>query len=1253
MQKSDGSSEGVSKFSINETTSCNIEMELTGGGEQVIDEAEKENVAQFPLAASSLRRTSSLSSTNSDCSSSTINNISLVMNAEERKRMKEVKTTENLNLTNLLENSISPENEIIVRSPRKTIYFSEQENMSVVVHEKVEMKKSDADQTITENITMTMSKNEIKELGAKRKTDHRPLGMDLTIDESQNDKNLFKKPPVLPIPQPFSLLPKHLIKKNKIQFLSPPIKTPQKGNEKAKIDMYMDSIMIETPTKQLCHNEACHPKKHGITPLPDDVLPARKAPKSIAGKIIDYRKSTDILRDAGLVLSPTLRKTSFDLELDKSRKTIYDADLSLDLSPVGSNSAVKESKTMFDGEIDETANDKVQEIQIPAFDLDHDHDRVTHTATTSGTKNMTLVKAVDIPEVDKRQTINENDLTFAHFNRSTNNMMNSTNMDGTGMSETTNELFRKASRLLKDPMSEVTGVSGSLSSRFFKDEDLSLSDPSKRRKTAANDSMDLDLNSPATMSRPESKATSIRVLSTDNFDISGIAQSHHNVSIKEEQLAPQQVKGRETICAVVDMNINEDDTRKSIPKLHKSSDKYRKPRSTIFNGDIEIEKSDGKKSSNLKTEPKAARETIYMQSDIDIESPQPARSNVKVNKCRKSIHFDDSIKVETESELDNDKKRLTVSKSLDISVDTNTIEPKPVETHVAESKKRQTILESPMVLSDCSVTEQPENATVDKSKSNTRFTMYENANIIDESENLQQSIKNLRTEKVEEKRFTTFHNSPMNETLSSQEVPNASIKPQRFTIYGEDEISIDETVGNKAAPEIKASTSRQTLSSEEIEIIEETPEKTIEAPACGRPTTYENVFEIEAEVHRAETEFQPNDENEMETSMSAEEAKNDSIETSDMGDTLIDENQAVSKMVHHTIHEEIVIEEIANGHSKHRTTTYTGDISIDHYYTSVAPNNVNRFTIHEDAMEIDDFEHQSKLELDNASRFLENRREADSFSNSISIHQDNNSFEKDESTLTNLICPPPANFTDSPVALPTVDKTSVNPTQMSVIPSPPIQQTFTVESDVSVAISEFSLAPSRRNFVNITVTDFNNSNIENESDPCMQISSETSSRASAASSRRSSINALEYRKAMHQYVNLTLNQSQLNETVNGNATIRNDSPVIPAAANSILISTPVDFTTKLKTQLENVRKRDSIPEKSDLDDFFEKLNIEPLRIPHFRSLETGFLEKEAAKTKENVDKFLKERRERKTREAKLQLPEIPSYSFLIQNKIEW
>lgn len=1225
LTKSDGSGDGASKFSINESSITAVDMEMTNEHKQVHDEAEKENVEHFavplPIDSGSPVRTSSQSSLSSD-SSSTIANYSLEMDADERKRMKGVKVHDNLNVTNLCES------DKLIRSPRKTIYYSEKENMSVVVHEKVEVRLSEIDQTLTENFTMTMSENEVRHMGTVRKTDYRPLGMDITFDESENkEKNLFKKPPVLPIPQPFQMLPKHLIKQNKTQFLSPPIKTPQKqSKDKSTIDQFMDFITSDTPTKKLCH-DMCSTKKHGITPQPVEVEPLRKAPKeSWNGKLTDYRKSTDILREAGLVLSPTLRKTSFDLD-EKTRRTIYNSDISAADLSLGLSNSPKDRKTMFDGEMEEVA--KTPETSVQAFDLDCDLDRITHTAT-GGTKNMTLVKAADIPEVEvddnKRQTINENDLTFANFNRRS-GIINSTNMDLTGFSETTNELDRKVERLLKNPMS-VTGVSGSFSSQFLKDVDFNASEPSK----VPSADVSMDLASPA-QNRPESRATSVRVVSTDNLNISGISR---NASVTDDAKFTPEMKNRGTIYAVEDMNVNEEPKTSSISKI---AQKYR---GTIFGADIDVEKSKEKFSTGKVQPPVPNRGTIYMQNDdIKVESPAPlTKSEIKDQKCRKSIHFDDSIKVDIEHSPEPaniSKSRETICTALDITLND--------KAKVVKDQKRETIFESPMNMTDCNLTNQQESVHVSQPKDHQRFTIYDNANISDDQRSFKSPLQQVQITKSKDSRVTTFHYSPMNESLPSQAVPSCSSKVPRITIYESDnEMSFEVTTEKKSNMSDDTKTKRQTMYNDEIDIIEDSTVEIVDLKrTANRQTIYENVSVVEAEIHHQST-VDPDEVHEttMESPPSPEKNESLEMESSDMDETLTGENRSYTK-VSETIHERMTVEEFHKDPTKNRITTYTDDIEIDREYAHVQPTtSSNRFTIHEDVMEIEDEVQQSPTESEECSPL---RKFANDTNKSFSIYQENDSIAKDESTLTNMICSPPPAFTDSPLS--SANTTDINPNRMSVIP-PVGQQTFVVDNDQSIAISEVSLAQSRRNFANITVAEFadsNDSDLENESDPCMQLTS------SETSSRRSSVNMVQYRKAISDYVNISLSQSMMCATLPPSES--HDSPVVPAAQMHDLLSTPVNFSSKLQCDMERCKKKEVVPQKTELDVFLEKLNVEPVTIPHFPALEPGFLEREAAKTIEKVDKFLKDRRERLAREAKLQLPEIPSYSFLIENKLAW
>lgn len=1211
-------------------------MEISTNDKIEIDDAEKENAVHFVShcstvneSSSKLQRTSSLSGSNSDNSSNAAN-YSLDWNADERKRVKGYKVAESLNLTNLE----VPNEDKIVRSPKKTIYVDEKQNMTVVVHEKIEMRKSQSDQSFCENITINMNEIEKRQVVSGRKTDHRLLGMDITIEESEKEKVLFKKPPILPIPQPFKFLPKHLIKQNiKTQFSSPPIKTPQKNDEKRVIDQYMDFITSDTPTKKLCHEMCGTTKKHGITPLQTE--PITKIPKeSSSSKIVDYRKSSDILRDAGLELTPVSSKTSFELEEDRKRRTILEADISLDELEIPSKMVpLKDSrKTLFDGEMDES-----REASSPVFDLDHDQDLLTHTATVSGTKNMTLVNVVNIPEVEKRQTINEHDLTFANSFNPGSTMANNMTMDGTGMSETTNELNRKASRLLKDPMSEVTGVSGNYSSRYLRDEDLNSTEPSKfHTPSIADVSMDLDL---PTSKRPDSRATNIvRVLSTDNLDISGITYSR-NASATEESSQNIRLKGRETIYSTEDMVINEEEKD---PEIEAPKSQMANNRNTIFDADITIEKND---KHHQRSEPWNHRGTIYMHSNIDIASP--AANSMSQQKCRKIIQFGNETEntdIKPTPTVSN-RKRFTILEPRDITPDTEIIKKSRSESEEKDQKsKRFTVFdESPMKVSISPHTSNQANATASEAENQKRFTIYENSDITTDTE-IKSQAESIKSASKNKKRFTTFNNSPMNETVYSSQKGRIEINEannSRSTVIEDDNIQIE------SEPEILGSNSISqrdllTVYNNDIDI-ENSIVKGLEKVPSSRATTFENEIEID-------------DENVAKTPAKDFSMVNDSkekleniMDISDMDKTLTEENchdNHLKLAIRETIHEQVEIEECLNN-SKHRVTTYTEDVEIERQYIEISTSkSAKRFTIHEDHhMETEDAKETTTTEPEDRTECSLLRRASESVYPSISIHElKEESFAKNESTITNIICCPPPGFDDD--VLPKVNHTfNVNSTQVSLI-IPPSQNSFVVESDRSIEMSaEHEVVVAKKSFMNITETEFSRY-LEDESNPCIENVS------SVGSSRRSSVNSSQYRRALQEYVNITLNQSMMNTIQSNNTTISNESPTVPAAFKAQLLETPVDYASKFQSLMVKIEKNDSKPQKSDLDEFLEKLNIEPVKIPNFPSLEPGFLEREAAKAKETVEKFLIERTEQKQREAKAQLPEIPSYSFLIKNKLE-
>lgn len=1265
LTKSEGSSESsgiTSKLSLNE--SCHnlqttVDLDIPNSNDNVNSEAEKENVPHFVINSAIVNefpsklaeRPSSLSgSSNNSDNSSTIGNFSLYMNPDERKRVKECNLVDSMIITNIdLESSPNlkePEDDKIIRSPRKTIFFDEKENMMVTVHEKVEMRKSEYDQTFCDNITINMNDHEKQQVFHGRKTDHRLLGMDITIDEDDKGKISFKKPPVLPISKPFQFLPKHLVKHNKTQFLSPPIKTPQKqkSDEKNVIDEYMDFITSDTPTKKLCH-EMCTSKKRGITPLQTEPF---KIPKeSSSSKIVDYRKSSDILRDAGLELTSISSKTSFEFDEDRKRRTIFDDDISLEFELPSNTVSMKDSrKTLFEDEMEESIHMMSRKASLsPVFALDHDQDLLTHTATVNGTKNMTLtVKAADVPEVEKRRTTNENDSNFACSFNPGSTLENISNMNVTGMSETTNEINRKAARLLKDPMSEVTQVSDNYSSRYLRDVDLNLTEATKYPTSAiANESMDLDL---PTSARPDSRTTNIvRVLSTDNLDISGITYSR-NASVSGDLNQNLQPKGRETIYATEDMVINEDF---KIPiKLEPVKSNRIRHRHTTYDTDINIENDESHQPSRAKSDNKANRLTIYTESDIDVESPSNSLSKVNDQKCRKFIHFDDFE--ETDSKKKKSYQRTTILEPRDITPDIEAVKKSDKNPEIFTVSNES----SPMYMSVGTNTSHLICKAEDKNENHPRFTIYENSDILLDTENIDSRSEPVDIGNKYDKRLTTFNDLSMNETVNSQEIGVETKHDSQTPVNDGGDIQIE--TESEVLTHSNFKSNRSTVFNNDNEI-EEIEERGHETASNLRRTTFDRDIEIEREVTGiAEAQIEKKGDADKDISLKSSNhlQEENMMEITDMDKTLTEENCSIEianqlkLFIRESIHEKMILEESQKNDSKHRIITCTNDIEIDREYVTVPTSNAaTRFTIHEDNMEIDDTKNKTILELeatiDDSPVLI---REAAPTASSISMHDISEaSFAKDESTLTNIICLPPAEFDDAPAS--TVNNTLNGKQNANSMILPPTQLTFVFENDPSIAITEVSVAPAtgKKNFANITETEFS-SFLENESDPCMQeVSVEISS-------RRSSMNTTQYRNALQEYVNKTLSQSMINATI-CNTTITNDSPTVPAVFTSQLLETPVDYGAKFQSLVMKLEKKENKPQKSEIDEFLEKLNIEPVKIPSFHSLEPGFLEREAVKTKEKVATFLNERRERHQREAKVQLPEIPSYNFLIRNRLEW
>lgn len=618
--------------------------------------------------------------------SSGLTNMTVEIHADEKRRIRKY-GTDNLNITNmnldlsLMAKNVRASDEKMVLSPRKTIYFNDNANISVCIQDKVLIKESEAaTKSVSDSISFTLEEDEKSCMKTERKTILNHADMDLTLDPPKPSvaatvPKIFKQPET---PKPFRMAPRFEASMN---LDSPPIKPPKLDNQKQVVDEFMEYLVNETPTKNLCR-QMCSSKKHNITPL-QNPPPAKFTAASAVGKlVVSGRSSTTILKDLGLDFSSPLlsqqdkkEETSMELEnpSPKNRKTIFDASIAIEPTAEKIPQEVKEArKTLFEDEMNETLSQKTVDDEPPKasqetfFDLDIDE-----------TVAVPLVKLRDIPVQHKRETVYNNDISFtcnfadmaAYKPCST--LMNYSNMDETGVSESTNELARRASRLLKNPMATTASNSNlfSKSACDFPEMDISAASPLQKsmpvrnlaREAVYDANMSLNLESPKIFSQESPKIFSQESLKSSQ---ESSVKSFANISGIEPTADISKTilqKPRATIYA--NQTMQEDSLPELSPKVSKTDS-----RKTIYGGDSITETS----IIQHKVAPESKRETICGSEAIhetNVGDEMSFEAVVEPKKLRVTIYEDSLIEEEEKSQNlppppDEVKSRKTIHEAL-------------------------------------------------------------------------------------------------------------------------------------------------------------------------------------------------------------------------------------------------------------------------------------------------------------------------------------------------------------------------------------------------------------------------------------------------------------------------------------------------------------------------------------------------------------------------------------------------------------
>lgn len=659
MAKSEASSDGsqTSKKLSFDFSSSNIQtttmVQTTVYTNSAMDISEREN-----------EEISTISTPNSSNSGMSLDNMTVEINAEEKRRIKKYGTG-NLNITNM-----NLEQEKMILSPRKTIFFNQMINTSVSVQDKVLMKPAELANresilmNISSDLSINMEEDEADRFKAnERKTILAPKDMNLTL---QRPMGTVPKPSVFRTPQ----LPKPLVKPlvSSSVMDSPPIKHPKTQDHKKAVEDIVDFMVTDTPTKNLCH-QMCSSKKHKITPLQEQPVPkiVFSATKSqwfnrpITGRLAEPQananNSFELLKTFGLDVKSQGFNESMELEVavtppvkqkNIDRKTLFLEDISIEETadaksvPTDSVSTNISRKTLFGGEVDESSKNHPANHEKTFFDVSADE-------TQAASKSLTFVRMKDLSEakpVDTkaRETVFKSDISitgnYSELPKGNLTDMNFTSMNDTGMSETTAELAAKASRLLKDPMA-TTASTSYLFTRSYQHENIEdslssqneivqqLPSESRQRKTIYDSNISL-------VSQETSGSRKYQDVIASDINISGIELSVPNEAAAQE-LSKQPSRlvknSRKTILGDTSMDTSDN---KSFPVMEEET------------------------KVQIKTNKQKSRETILETNTMDITNAAihySALSTCPASTSNTSNSFDETA---PEQSTKSSKVRITI-----------------------------------------------------------------------------------------------------------------------------------------------------------------------------------------------------------------------------------------------------------------------------------------------------------------------------------------------------------------------------------------------------------------------------------------------------------------------------------------------------------------------------------------------------------------------------------------------------------------
>jgi hypothetical protein len=166
--------------------------------------------------------------------------------------------------------------------------------------------------------------------------------------------------------------------------------------------------------------------------------------------------------------------------------------------------------------------------------------------------------------------------------------------------------------------------------------------------------------------------------------------------------------------------------------------------------------------------------------------------------------------------------------------------------------------------------------------------------------------------------------------------------------------------------------------------------------------------------------------------------------------------------------------------------------------------------------------------------------------------------------------------------------------------------------------------------------------IDDESNPCLSETGNSNINHSSYGASNSS-----YQNALKEFVNITIMNSPFNMS---SLTPISTSPV---QAIDREIAPAIDYCAKLDDLLMKLEQKDTPPPRLAIDDYLEKLNIQPVIIPYYPQMEPDYLMRKIAESKERILREAAERKVKREQHKASQLPLIPPYEFLLKNKLEW